>query len=49
MNRQHEELLREFQEFALTAPTEPGEYEVVCTVICSQDHEGMKMKFVVLP
>jgi len=37
------------QEFALTAPTEPGEYEVVCTVICSQDHEGMKMKFVVLP
>jgi len=37
------------QEFQLTAPTEPGEYEVVCTVICSQDHEGMKMKFVVLP
>jgi len=37
------------QEFALTAPTEPGEYEVVCTVICSQDHEGMKMKFVVQP
>jgi hypothetical protein len=37
------------QEFALTAPTEPGEYEVVCTVICSQDHEGMKMKFVVAP
>jgi hypothetical protein len=37
------------QEFELTAPTEPGEYEVVCTVICSQDHEGMKMKFVVLP
>jgi len=37
------------QEFAQTAPTEPGEYEVVCTVICSQDHEGMKMKFVVVP
>jgi len=37
------------QEFALTAPTEPGEYEVVCTVICSQDHEGMRMKFVVVP
>ncbi len=37
------------QEFALTAPVEPGEYEVVCTVICSQDHEGMKMKFVVVP
>src|SRR5215467_9333862 len=23
------------QEFPLTAPSEPGEYEVVCTVICS--------------
>ena len=37
------------QEFAMTAPTEPGEYEVVCTVICSEDHEGMHMKFTVLP
>jgi heme/copper-type cytochrome/quinol oxidase subunit 2 len=37
------------QEFQLTAPTEPGEYEVVCTVICSEDHEGMHMKFKVLP
>jgi len=37
------------QEFHLTAPTEVGEYEVVCTVICSEDHEGMHMKFVVLP
>jgi len=37
------------QEFALTAPAEPGEYEVLCTVICSGDHEGMRMKFVVLP
>jgi len=37
------------QEFTLTAPSEPGEYEVVCTVICSEDHEGMHMKFVVLP
>jgi heme/copper-type cytochrome/quinol oxidase subunit 2 len=36
------------QEFQLTAPTEPGEYEVVCTVICSEDHEGMHMKFTVL-
>ena len=36
------------QEFALTAPAEPGEYEVVCTVICSEDHEGMHMKFTVL-
>ncbi len=37
------------QEFELTAPTEPGVYEVVCTVICSEDHEGMHMKFTVLP
>ena len=35
------------QEFLLTAPAEPGEYEVVCTVICSEDHEGMHMKFTV--
>jgi heme/copper-type cytochrome/quinol oxidase subunit 2 len=37
------------QEFLLTAPNEPGDYEVVCTVICSEDHEGMHMKFMVLP
>ena len=37
------------QEFLLTAPNEPGEYQVVCTVICSEDHEGMHMKFTVLP
>jgi heme/copper-type cytochrome/quinol oxidase subunit 2 len=37
------------QEFTLAAPSEPGEYVVVCTVVCSQDHEGMSMKFVVLP
>lgn len=37
------------QEFRLTAPAEPGEYEVVCTVICSEEHEGMHMKFVVVP
>ena len=37
------------QEFTLAAPSDPGEYVVVCTVICSQDHEGMNMKFVVLP
>ena len=37
------------QEFQLTAPSEPGEYEVVCTVICSEEHEGMHMKFTVLP
>lgn len=37
------------QEFSLAAPNEPGEYVVVCTVICSQDHEGMNMRFIVLP
>jgi heme/copper-type cytochrome/quinol oxidase subunit 2 len=37
------------QEFLMTAPAEPGEYEAVCTVICSEDHEGMHLKFVVLP
>ena len=36
-------------EFSLTAPAEPGEYEVLCTVICSEEHEGMRMKFVVVP
>lgn len=43
------ELKPGMQEFSLTAPAEPGEYEVLCTVICSEDHEGMRMKFVVLP
>jgi hypothetical protein len=37
------------QEFSLTAPDAPGDYEVLCTVICSEEHEGMRMKFVVLP
>jgi heme/copper-type cytochrome/quinol oxidase subunit 2 len=37
------------QTLMLTAPDEPGEYVVVCTVICSADHDGMHMKFVVLP
>ena len=37
------------QEFTAVAPNEPGEYVVVCTVICSQDHEGMNMRFVVTP
>src|SRR5579864_5398007 len=36
------------QEFLLTAP-EPGEYEAVCTVICSEDHEGMHLRVTVLP
>ena len=37
------------QEFPLTAPADPGEYVVVCTVICSEDHEGMNMRLVVVP
>jgi len=37
------------QEFQLIAPAEPGEYVAVCTVICSEEHEGMHMKFTVLP
>lgn len=37
------------QEFLLTVPSQPGAYEVVCTVICSEDHEGMHMKVTVLP
>jgi heme/copper-type cytochrome/quinol oxidase subunit 2 len=36
------------QDFTLTAPAEPGDYEVLCTVICSEDHETMRMKFVVV-
>lgn len=43
------ELKQGTQEFSLTAPEEPGEYEVLCTVICSEEHEGMRMKFVVVP
>lgn len=37
------------REFTLTAPVEPGEYVIVCTVICSPDHEQMNMRFVVAP
>ena len=37
------------QEFTLTAPSEAGEYVVVCTVICSENHEQMNMKFMVEP
>ena len=37
------------QEFKLTAPAEPGEYQVVCTVICSENHEQMNLRFVVEP
>lgn len=43
------ELRTGMQSFELTAPAEPGEYEVMCTVICSDDHEGMRMKLTVVP
>jgi len=29
------------QDLAVTAPAQPGRYIVVCTVICSDSHEGM--------
>jgi heme/copper-type cytochrome/quinol oxidase subunit 2 len=37
------------QDFTLIAPSEAGEYVAICTVICSQDHEQMNMKFLVEP
>lgn len=37
------------QEFHVTAPAEPGEYIVICTVICSFGHEDMTMRFTVEP
>jgi heme/copper-type cytochrome/quinol oxidase subunit 2 len=36
------------QEFVLKVPAEPGEYEIVCTVICSDSHEDMHMKVIVI-
>ena len=36
------------QEFALKVPSEPGEYLIVCTVICSDGHEDMHMKVIVI-
>ena len=36
------------QEFVLKVPVEPGEYLIVCTVICSEGHEDMKMKVIVI-
>ena len=43
------ELKPGLNQITAAAPNEPGEYVVVCTVICSSEHEGMHMKFVVLP
>src|SRR6202163_2074356 len=36
------------QEFVFKVPSEPGEYEIVCTVICSDGHEDMHMKVIVI-
>src|ERR1700694_2814745 len=36
------------QEFILKVPSEPGEYEIVCTVICSEGHEDMHMTVIVI-
>jgi len=36
------------REFVLKVPSEPGEYEIVCTVICSDGHEDMHMKVIVI-
>lgn len=43
------ELMAGMQEFKVNAPTEPGEYEILCTVICSDDHESMSMRLIVVP
>ncbi len=37
------------QEFSMTAPSQPGDYIALCTVICSDDHEGMQMRIKVVP
>ncbi|HET9803216.1 MAG TPA: hypothetical protein VFP96_08270 [Candidatus Acidoferrum sp.] len=37
------------RDISVTAPLETGEYIVICTVICSMDHEGMNMKIIVVP
>jgi len=43
------ELKPGLNQITATAPSEPGDYIVVCTVICSSEHEGMHMKFIVVP
>ena len=42
------ELMPGVQEFQVTAPADPGDYLVVCTVICSSGHEQMSMKVIVV-
>lgn len=36
------------QDLAATAPTEPGHYTAVCTIICSDAHEGMGFTLLVV-
>jgi hypothetical protein len=36
------------QDFLVTAPAETGDYQVVCTVICSSGHEQMNMKIIIV-
>ena len=35
------------QDLAVSAPLEPGRYTAVCTVICSDSHEGMRFTLLV--
>lgn len=35
-------------ELAVTSPSEPGRYSAVCTVICSDAHEGMGFTLLVI-
>jgi hypothetical protein len=36
------------QDLAVTAPSEPGRYQAVCTVICSDGHEEMGFTLIVV-
>jgi heme/copper-type cytochrome/quinol oxidase subunit 2 len=36
------------QDLAVTAPSEPGRYTAVCTVICSDTHDGMAFTLLVI-
>ncbi|SRR6266851_4975170 len=36
------------QDLAATAPSEPGRYSAVCTVICSDAHDGMAFTLLVI-
>jgi heme/copper-type cytochrome/quinol oxidase subunit 2 len=37
------------KDFTVSAPAEPGEYVVECTVRCGKAHDDMKMKLIVTP